>query len=1012
MIPRLNRSIKVDSLYLMFASELRLRGFEGEISESYADRIVQATDNSIYQVLPSLVIFPKNQNDLIRVVRLAALPEFLSLKLFPRGGGTGTNGQSLGDGVIVDISRHMNKILEINVEERWARVESGVVKDQLENALKPFGLFFAPELSTSNRATIGGMINTDASGQGSCIYGKTRNHVLELVSVLSDGSIWTSKPIDDHELEEIAVQPNLVGKIHRVIDNIHKKDGELIKKHFPKLNRSLTGYDLAHIRDHNGKFDLNSILCGAEGSLAFIAEAKLKLLDIPKFSALLVVSYSNFNDSLRDATRLMKVGATSIETIDKLILELAQKDNTWFSIQEYFPESLILEGVNLVEFTSHDETILDELVSKALEYFKSTVNHLGVIGCSVAKGNNNVEKIWTMRKRAVGLLGRLSGEKRPIPFVEDTAVPPENLADYILEFRALLDKNGLTYGMFGHVDAGVLHVRPAIDMKDSIQEKLIRSITDEVVLLTKKYGGVLWGEHGKGFRSEYSPNFFGDLYSRLQEIKMTFDSNNQFNPGKVVAPKNYQLHKLDDIPTRGQRDRLIPIKIRDSFSDALHCNGNGACFNFDPDDEMCPSWKVYRDRRFSPKGRASLMREWLYLMNESGYAENLNNPTISGGRQFFDFPVKIRNSLAKTKGEYDFSNEVKQAMDTCLACKSCAGQCPVKVDVPDFRAKFLAHYHTRYMRAVKDWFIAFIEVLLPLLAKKPKIINNLISSSLSKWVLKKIGLINIPQLSNINLVKAANKIGFVVATKSNISQAILQGYKPVIVVQDAFTSHYESEVVLDCLRFIENLGFKPFLAPYIPNGKPLHVHGFLNWFKRVAHKNIVMLKGLETEGVPFIGIDPAMTLIYRSEYKDNLNDVNLPHVYLIQEWLCNVVNSSVIKKIKCNNLDYILLSHCTEKTNAPGANESWEKVFKSFNLNFKALSSGCCGMSGTFGHEERNRLISKAIYEMSWKSIVSKTYLDNNMILMATGYSCRSQVSIQEGFELPHPIQVLLKFYE
>ncbi|WP_333668972.1 FAD-binding oxidoreductase, partial [Acinetobacter guillouiae] len=608
MIPRLNRSIKVDNLYISFASELRLRGFEGEISEGYADRVVQSTDNSIYQVLPALVIFPKNQNDLVRVARLAQLTEFLGIKLFPRGGGTGTNGQSLGNGVIVDISRHMNKILEINVEERWARVESGVVKDQLELALKPYGLFFAPELSTSNRATIGGMINTDASGQGSCVYGKTRNHVLELVSVLSDGSIWTSKPIDNDELQKITVQTNLVGKIHRLVDNIQNNDENLIKQYFPTLTRSLTGYDLAHIRDHNGKFDLNSILCGSEGTLAFISEAKLNLLPIPKFTALIIVSYSSFDYSLRDATRLMKFGATSIETIDKLVLELARKDTTWLSIKEFFPDSSItIEGVNLIEFTSDNENSLKELILKASEFLKNST-HLdcGVKGYSIAKGYENVEKIWSMRKRAVGLLGRLNNDKRPIPFVEDTAVPPENLADYILEFRAILDSYDLIYGMFGHVDAGVLHVRPAIDMKDPKQEKLIRLITDRVVALTQKYGGVLWGEHGKGFRSEYTPKIFGALYPRLQSIKATFDSNNQFNPGKIVAFEDHELSRLDEIETRGKRDRLIPLEIRNTFSDSLHCNGNGACFNFDPDDEMCPSWKVYRDRRFSPKGRASL----------------------------------------------------------------------------------------------------------------------------------------------------------------------------------------------------------------------------------------------------------------------------------------------------------------------------------------------------------------------------------------------------------------------
>jgi len=524
--------------------------------------------------------------------------------------------------------------------------------------------------------------------------------------------------------------------------------------------------------------------------------------------------------------------------------------------------------------------------------------------------------------------------------------------------------------MFGHVDAGVLHVRPAIDMKDPKQEKLIRLITDRVVALTQKYGGVLWGEHGKGFRSEYTPKIFGALYPRLQSIKATFDSNNQFNPGKIVGFEDHELSRLDEIETRGKRDRLIPLEIRNTFSDSLHCNGNGACFNFDPDDEMCPSWKVYRDRRFSPKGRASLMREWLYLMNESGYSEYLNNSDLSGTKQIIDLPIKIRNTLSKNKGEYDFSHDVKEAMDTCLACKSCAGQCPIKVDVPNFRSKFLAYYYTRYLRSAKDWFVALIEIILPWLAKKPKSINSLMRSKLFKLILIKVGLINIPELSNINLIKQAEKIGFKIANRSNVNQAIQQGNKPVIIVQDAFTSHYEAELVIDSLGLIEKLGFKPFLAPYLPNGKPLHVHGFINWFKRVAKKNINMLKKIEFEGVPFVGIDPAMTLIYRSEYKEIFNNIELPYIYLIQEWLAEVLNSSAIsnKNITKNGVnEYLLLSHCTEKTNVIAANENWINVFKYFNLNISIADSGCCGMSGTYGHEERNYNASKKIYEMSWK---------------------------------------------
>ena len=602
MIPRLHSHPPGDALYLDFAAELAVRGFAGEISHAYADRTVLSTDNSIYQVLPQLVVFPRDNDDVIRIARLAGEPRFQGLSLNARGGGTGTNGQSLGHGVIVDISRHMNRILEINAAERWVRVQGGVVKDQLNAALKAHGLFFAPELSTSNRATIGGMINTDASGQGSCLYGKTRDHVLALDTVLLDGTLWHSAPLDEAEFAAISGRDDRVGAVHRLLDDIQRDDAALIADKFPKLNRCLTGYDLAHIRDDAGRFNLNNILCGSEGTLGFIVEAKLNVLPIPRASALVNVRYASFDAALRDAPALMQLGAASIETVDSTVLNLARQDIVWHGVREFFPDDATpAQGINLVEFLADSDAALEATLADIGAQLSAEGNSHGRQGHTVARGAA-VGRIWGMRKKSVGLLGNVNDSRRPIPFVEDTAVPPENLADYIAEFRALLDSHGVRYGMFGHVDAGVLHVRPAIDMKDPAQEGLVRSITDGVVALTRKYHGLLWGEHGKGVRSEYAPAFFGPLYPRLQQIKAAFDPYNQLNPGKIAAPTADGLWKVDGVTTRGQLDRTIPIAVRQHYDEALHCNGNGACYNFDPDDAMCPSWKGTRERRHSPKG--------------------------------------------------------------------------------------------------------------------------------------------------------------------------------------------------------------------------------------------------------------------------------------------------------------------------------------------------------------------------------------------------------------------------
>ncbi|WP_442934825.1 FAD-binding oxidoreductase [Nitrincola sp. A-D6] len=322
MIPRLAELNPVQTLYMDFIDTLRHQGFEGDLNPDYANRVVLATDNSIYQILPQGVLYPKKVSDLEKIARLADQPRFHSIVLSARGGGTGTNGQSLTDGLIVDCSKYMNRILEINPHERWVRVQAGVVKDQLNAALKPYGLFFAPELSTSNRATIGGMINTDASGQGSVLYGKTRDHVLELDSIWLGGERWLSGALSEERLVEIKQQPDRIGEIHRELDDLFQQNQVLIESSFPKLNRCLTGYDLAHIRDESGRFNLNSILCGAEGSLAFIAEAKLNVLPIPKYAALVNIKYTSFESSLRDAKSLMDWQPTSIETIDSKVLNL------------------------------------------------------------------------------------------------------------------------------------------------------------------------------------------------------------------------------------------------------------------------------------------------------------------------------------------------------------------------------------------------------------------------------------------------------------------------------------------------------------------------------------------------------------------------------------------------------------------------------------------------------------------------------------------------------------------
>jgi FAD/FMN-containing dehydrogenase/Fe-S oxidoreductase len=1005
MIPVLTRQTEAVPLYEAAVAELRLRGFEGDLTLSAADRTVFATDNSIYQVEPGAVAFPRSRDDLVRIARLLDDPRFTEIVIRPRGGATGTNGQSLGHGLVVDTSRHMNRILEIDVARRTVRVEPGVVKDQLNRALAAHGLFFAPELSTSNRATIGGMISTDACGQGSCLYGKTRDHVLALTCVLADGTVWTAEPMDATGLDAAKARNDRVGEIHRTVDTVVTENAALIAERFPKLNRCLTGYDLAHLRDASGRFDLKSVICGSEGTLALIAEARLNVLPIPKASVLVALSYVDFDAALRDAQALLPFGAASVETIDSTVLGLARKDPIWAEVQAFFPDDpggRPVHGINLVEFVGDDAHALDAALARLttmLEAERGTDTKR--LGFTIARGEA-IEKLWTMRKKAVGLLGAAKGDARPIPFVEDTAVPPERLADFIAEFRALLDAKGLRYGMFGHVDAGVLHVRPAIDLKDPNQNGLIREVTEGVVALTAKYGGLLWGEHGKGFRSEFVPATFGPLMPALEAVKRAFDPGDRMNPGKIASARGGALTRIDGVPRRGEQDRTIPAPVRQDFDEALHCNGNGACFTFDADEAMCPSWKATRERRHSPKGRASLMREWLRLASLAGI-----DPTVELRRQragwLPDLVATLRNAVRRAPDDGDFSHAVKEAMDGCLACKSCTGSCPIKVDVPTFRAKFLALYHARYARPLKDHLVAALEPLLPLAARMPRLSNAALANPLARLLLAKAGLVEIPALSAIDLAARLAGLGVATATPEVLARlAPAERERAVLLVQDAFTRHFEAALVVDACALLIALGFKPWLVPYRPNGKPLHVHGFLARFAAVARSNAGLLRSLARSGVPLVGLDPSMTLTYRSEYAQALGGDDLPRVHLLQEWLATQLDRIAPRPVGAT---LRLLPHCTERTNAPGAVRDWQAVFTHLGLRLDVPAAGCCGMAGTYGHEARNRATSEAIYGLSWARHVADA---PGGTLLADGYSCRSQAKLVDGVRLRHPVQALL----
>ncbi|RKS87245.1 FAD/FMN-containing dehydrogenase [Orbus hercynius] len=1019
MIPQIKHSPQISPLTLRYLQALRDSGFGGDIATDYASRLSLATDNSIYQLLPQAILFPRNIDDITLLTTLAQQSDYHAIRFTPRGGGTGTNGQSLNHDIIVDLSRHMNRILAIDVEQGWVKVEAGVVKDQLNQYLAPYGYFFSPELSTSNRATIGGMISTDASGQGSMVYGKTSDHTLALKAVLLTGDILQTGKQSLTEVADLLAQTTPIADIYRTVFNYCRDHRALILDCFPKLNRFLTGYDLKHVfNDEMTEFDLTRLITGSEGTLAFVAEATLRIIPLPKVRYLINIKYDSFQSALKHAPWLVEAKALSVETVDSKVLNLAKQDIIWQSVQNLITDvkGYDLQGINIVEFAGQD---FDEVNAKFIALCQQLDrllegNAIGVIGYQTCDQLAEINKIYAMRKKAVGLLGNAQGAQKPIPFVEDTCVPPEHLADYIMEFRALLDQHHLTYGMFGHVDSGVLHVRPALDLCNSEQRKLIRTLSDRVVELTAKYGGLLWGEHGKGLRSEYSPAFFGEtLYHGLRTIKAAFDPNNRLNPGKICVPLTIDepLYSIESTG-RGEYDQTIPIRVKQVFHGAMECNGNGLCFNFDINSPMCPSMKISANRVYSPKGRAALVREWLRLLVEQGMNEHDINTIYPQKRgSLIELAKRLTNTINAKRGEYDFSHEVKQSMSYCLSCKACSTQCPIKIDVPDFKARFLQLYHTRYLRPLKDYAVGHIETLLPLMAKTPRFFNVFMRLSVTDYLSRKmVGMTSLPLLSYPTLkqqLAGHHSANITLPQLKALTVAERQQY--VLIVQDPFTSYYDAKVVSDFVKLAEKLGFKPVVLPFIPNGKAQHIKGFLAQFAKTAKSAADALTQIAALGMPMVGVDPALVLCYRDEYQQMLQDDKGDFTVLLShEWLAQL-NLPLQGKEHQAVSQWYLLGHCSETTQLPASRAQWQAIFAHFGANLHIVDVGCCGMAGTYGHELANLHDSEKLYQLSWQQALAK-YPSTHCL--TTGYSCRSQVKRFEKLVLKHPLQALLALIE
>ncbi len=537
--------------------------------------------------------------------------------------------------------------------------------------------------------------------------------------------------------------------------------------------------------------------------------------------------------------------------------------------------------------------------------------------------------------------------------------------------------------MYGHADVGCLHVRPMLDMTQQSDRDMIRSISDRVAALVKRYGGLLWGEHGRGFRGEYLPLFFGEhLMPVLQQIKTAFDPHNRFNPGKLTVPQGSPMavEKIDEVPFRGSFDEQIEADWSDRYQSAIVCNGNATCFSWNLDDAMCPSYKVSRDKILSPKGRAAMLREWTRLVS-----------TEPGSAAITSLETEIFNSL-----------------NACLSCKSCAYSCPLKVDIPELKSSFLEHYYQYRGRKPRDWLIANLESLAGVSSMAPDIANLLLHNRLSLAVLKLLFQFVSPPRFSASLGTGLWRRKAVRLKLKQLQVEHSFGDKTLILLPDSFNASFSAEVLLAGYDLLERLGYKVLLAPVLDNGKALHVRGFRNEFKRLANRHVEHMRQLAATGLPLISVEVVTRLMHEKEYAEILQQPVGYQVWSIESWLAQQIKAGQLDAVSAGKLprsdseDYLLLPHCMEQSADRSSAKDWQTLFEFMGLSLATRAAGCCGMAGLFGHERENQQMSEEIFNLNWRVIADK----HPGRLLASGFSCRCQLQ-KHGIEVRHPLSLL-----
>lgn len=914
-------------------------------------RTVYSTDNSIYQVRPTAVSLPKSRDDVADLIRTNAV-RATPLAIVARGGGTGTNGQSLTNGLVIDLKRDMFAIESIDVETQTAVVQPGVVAGVLNAELREHNLVWAPHTSTLNRATVGGMIATDAAGKGSLVYGRTHRHVRSLEVCLDDGTFFLAEPLTVEQAEQRAATDDRAGQIWRALLDLPISEHDDFG--FPELARGFSGYGLDRLR-YDGMIDPLALLVGAEGTLGVTTRAALSLSRLPSHTTLIVAAYSTFAAALEDSVELRSTLPTAIETFDQRTLEAGRSSPAWPVLSDVVGEHS--KAVLLLEY-SGDRPIDGESIHQTLAANGRSIRSTTVTSTEEQKA------AWKVRADAAGLLARTvdvvaDRVARPTAMVEDCAVPVSAMVDFIADFRNALDRFGVDYAMYGHADVGCVHVRPSLDISDPTHESLVKQITAEVTSIVRAHGGILWGEHGRGFRGDAATELLSpDTIALMRRVKSIFDPADVFNPGKLYRPveSSEDIVPVDGAPMRGQADRAVPVTIRREYGDAFACNGNGLCHSHAENDVMCPSFKATGDPALSPKGRSDLLRSVLARRVTPGY----------------------------DPGDSTFEDEVAQNLSECLSCAACTGTCPVEVDIPELKSQFLDSYYETRQRPRSHTLLSKFETFAGLSGRAARL-----AKYNTKQAGKALGLVDLP--SPAAATRPNHHPNFH-ARKNN-------GPFDVVLLRDVFTDRLEPDTILAAGDLLADLGLRVALSPFVASGKFDHVQGKRSSFGRAVRAQRGLIEDITGSGAIPVAIEPATALMHGHEYPKF--DASYPRAvrHLVDVLYDN--RSALTERAAPAGRQIALLGHCTERATRPENLDRWVAVLDVAGYETSVPELGCCGMAGLFGHEDANQDMSRALWGLGWEDTVRR----NDVV--ATGYSCRSQAQRFSGQAPPHPVHLL-----